>query len=264
VRLPEGRGVTRLTFTEGGFGRTYWLASPDTGKRRRVPSVSALKNTLHAFGGEGWYLQQAAQAAALAWDDIAAAAPTMREQMILHEATRRVRWPAEFGTAVHHYAEQLWTGEPIDVPEEYLGHVRSVADWWNGEQVALVAAERMVWADDDDLGAGPCAGRLDLIVKHPDRGTGLLDLKTWTSRSAGSPRLEEWAFQLTAYAQMDYIVIDEDDQDMPTIDWVGVLHVGPPGAVLYTLPDRDRQIAADQVLCARSLKALPRPKMVTA
>lgn len=252
--------TSRLTFNEGNH--VYWLADPATGKKRRVPSVSALKNTLHAFGGERWYLQMASQAGAQAWEDIARQAPTMREAMLYDEGLKRVSWPREFGTAVHHYAEQLLTGEPVEVPEMYAGHVRAIADWWNAEGVALVGAERMCWADDDELGAGPYAGRFDLIVKHPDKGIGLLDIKTWTSRSAGTPRPEEWAFQLAAYSAMEWLVVDDEDVAMPEIDWCCVLHVGPSGAVPYTLSDRDRQLAADQVMCARSLKALPKPKMV--
>jgi hypothetical protein len=224
--------------------------------------VSSLKDTLHAFKGEHWYLSEAAAAGAQAWDDIARQAPTMREAMLLDEARKRTSYARDFGTAVHHYAEQLWTGQPVEVPQEYVGHVRAIAEWWEAQGVGLVVAERMCWADDDELGAGPYAGRFDLILNHPSWGQGLVDLKTWTTRSAGTPRPEEWAFQLAAYSAMEWLVMDDEDVPMPEIDWAGVLHVGPSGALLYTLPDSERRKAADQVMEARSLKALPKPKMV--
>lgn len=252
--------TSRLTFSEGNH--QYRLADPTTGKKLLIPSVSALKKTLHAFDGERYFLGLAADAAADDWDTFAQLAPTSRRAELLAAAQKRAEAPRAFGTAVHWFCEQMWAGQPVEVPEEYVAHVRAVADWWTGEGVALVDAERMCWADGDEWGAGPMAGRLDLIVKHPTRGIGLCDLKTWTARSAGKPRPDEWAFQLAAYASMEYLVNEaNEDVPFPHIDWCGVLHVGPPGAVLYVLPDEQRKRAAEQVTCARALRSLPKPTM---
>ena len=252
--------MTRLTFTEGNHA--YWLADPDTGKKRRVPSVSALKKTLHPFEGERYFLGLAADAAAAQWDNIDALAPTSRLARVLALAQERAEAPRAFGTAVHHYCEQMWTGDPVEVPEEYAGHVAAVAEWWTSERVELVAAERMCWADADGFGGGPMAGRMDLLLRHPLLGLGLLDLKTWAVGSSGQPRLDEWAFQLAAYAAMDWLVDEAgEDQPFPRVDWCGVLHVGPPGADLYTLPAADWRRADERVLCARALKALAKPTM---
>lgn len=253
--------MTRLTFTPGNH--SYWLADPDTGKKRRIPSVSSLKKTLHAFDGERYFLGIAADTASDEWDHVAGLAPTSRRSKLLTLAQERAARPREFGTAVHHYCEHLWGGEPVEVPEDYAGHVTAVAEWWAAEQVTLVAAEGLCWSDaDPDMGLGPAAGRFDLLVSHPTRGLGLVDLKTWTAGSAGQPRPDEWAFQLAGYAAMDWLVDDtETDVPFPRVGWCSVLHVGPPGLVEYLLPDADRARAVDQVECARALKALPKPRM---
>lgn len=67
---------SRLTFNEAQH--SYWLADPLTGRKARVPSVSSLKNTLYQFGGERWYIQQAAEALSGNWDAIVETAPPLR------------------------------------------------------------------------------------------------------------------------------------------------------------------------------------------
>ena len=51
---------TRLTFYPGNH--TYRLLDPATGKRPLVPSVSALKKTLHTFDNDTWKTGQVADA----------------------------------------------------------------------------------------------------------------------------------------------------------------------------------------------------------
>lgn len=195
------------------------------------------------------------------WVNLTREPPTSRQEKIVSLALERGAVPRQFGTAVHHYCEQLWTGQPVEVPSEYSGHVQAVADWWTSEGVTLVAAERLCWSDGDEWGVGPAAGRFDLIIRHPGRGVGLLDLKSWMPGSSGQPRPDEWAFQLAAYAAMDWMVIDGEDVAMPFVDWCGVLHVGPPGAELWILPRSSWDRARERVLCARQLKNLPKPAM---
>ena len=251
--------VTRLTYSDGNH--SYWLADP-AGKKRRVPSVSALKKTLHQFGGERWYIGQAARAVADDWDALNALTPAEREDAIRRAAEQRIAAPRQLGTAIHDACATLWSGQPMPVADSIRGHVQAIADWWNSQRVRLIAAEALCWVDADDYGAGAAAGRLDLLVEHPTKGVGLLDLKTWQAGSAGTPRGPEWAFQLAAYADMDWLVVDDVDTPMPHVDWCGVLHVGPPGAVLHTLPKVSRAAAVDQVLTARTLKSLPKPTMI--
>lgn len=256
--MKGNRMPTRLTYSESNH--SYWLAD-GKGKRRRVPAVSALKKTLHQFDNDTWKAGQIANAAIDDWERINDLPPTARAQAIKEAGLRRLAEAREFGTAVHHYAESLWTGEPVEVPDDYLAHVTAIADWWTGERITLRHAEALCWADEGDFGETPMAGRLDLIVNHPDRGVGLLDLKTWRAGSAGGAYTDEWAFQLAGYSQMEHIVIDGEDQPFPVLQWRGVLHVGPSGADLYTLPQSSLDLASDRVAAARSLKAIKKPTM---
>lgn len=249
---------TRLTYSPGNH--TYFLAD-EQGKKRRVPSVSSLKKCLHSFEGERWHIDETAGAVTDRWDELADVAPPLRREEILRLGLAAVAVPRDFGTAVHHYCEQLWTGEQVEVPERYAAHVQAVAEWFRRERVRVAYAERLCWADAGDFGEGPMAGRFDLIVEHPTWGLGLLDLKSWQAGRSGKAKPAEWAFQLAAYAAMEWMVADGDDTPFPAVRWCGILHVGPTGAVLYTLPPDDWKRANDQVDAARALKALPAPTM---
>lgn len=251
--------MTRLTFREGNH--SYWL-SDDAGKRRRVPAVSALKKTLHTFDNDNWKAGQIADAIAEDWDTIAGRAPVLRAAAMKDAGLRRLAEARQFGTAVHSYAEQMWNGQPVEVPDEYRGHVAGLADWWTTNQIRLVAAEALCWADAGDFGEGPMAGRLDLLIQHPKLGLGIADMKTWRAESAGSTYPAEWAFQLAAYSQMEHLVTDDQDQPFPSVAWVGVLHVGPGTTRLWLVPDAEWMKAEDQVNAARALKALPAPKLL--
>lgn len=249
--------MSRLSFSEGNH--SYWLRDDD-GKKRRVPSVSSLKKTLHQFDGERWYINEAATAAADAWAELADLPATSRQARIVQLAQAAIAQPREFGTAVHDYVEQLWAGEPVQVGDTYAAHVTAAAEWFNTERVGIVHAEALAWAEAGDFGQSAMAGRVDMIVRHPAWGLGLLDLKTWQAGRSGQPRTAEWAFQLAAYSQMEFIVTD-GDQPFPTISWCGVLHVGPSGADLYRLGAADWEAANEQVDAARVLKALTKPSM---
>jgi hypothetical protein len=248
---------TRLTYHPGNH--TYWLADPD-GKRRRIPSVTALKKTLHHFDGEHWYLRETAAAAADAWETISAEPPAYREDLIRAAAARRIAEPRLHGTAVHDYAHHLWTGDPIDVPDQWATWVENLADWWQRNQLQHLHSETLCWADHDEH-CHPYAGTYDLMARHPDRGVGIIDLKTYSPTSAGTARLAEWAMQLAAYSLTDYHVLDGDDQPMPPIDWLAVVHVGPHTWDEYLLTGQDRAAAEQQVLTALDLKAIPKPSM---
>jgi hypothetical protein len=250
--------ATRLTFNEGNH--SYWLKQDD-GRQERATSVSALRTTLHTFEGERYHLGLAADVATENWESFAELAPTARREALLSASQTRAAHPREFGKAVHHYCQQLWTGGTVELPSEYQVHVQAAADWWNAQRCSLYATELMCWDEgSDDI--VPLAGRFDLMVNHPWHGLGLLDLKTWLAQSSGKPRPDEWGFQLTAYSDMRWLVDTEgNDTPMPKVQWAGVLHVGPSGAALWTLSEVQRRRASLQVEYARALKALPKPMM---
>jgi len=247
--------VTRLRFDTSTH--VYWLADPDTGKRRRVPSVSGLKSTIYPFEGERYHVRTVADWVADRWDALAAAPPSARTDEIVKGATERLAEPRNRGTALHGYAEQLWTGTPVEVPEEYVPVVDGLAAWWRRERPTLVAAERQVFTDPDpEFGLSGYAGTFDLLVDHPRRGRGLLDLKT------GREVRPEYAFQLAAYAAAETQVVDGHDMPTEPVQWLGVLHAGIGGTRLWTVLPDDRRRAEAQVDAARALKALPKPNLM--
>jgi hypothetical protein len=86
----------------------------------------------------------------------------------------------DIGSAAH--ALVAWTlrgelgvsrGEKPDVGDNSLWAFMAWEDWWKGSRLRVVRIEQPVW--DPVLGY---AGTIDAIVDHPDRGIGILDLKT--------------------------------------------------------------------------------------
>jgi len=238
----------------------YWLADPH-GKKHRVPSVSALKKTLFAFDNPRWVLGQAADAITGDWDRIHDLAPVARRDAALDVAWTHSRAAMEHGRAIHACAEQLWTGEPVDVPADYAPHVQAVADHFHHTGAQVVTAEQMGYSDAGEYGQCAYAGTIDLVIKQPGRGVGIVDLKTWMPGSSGQPRQAEWLFQLAAYRQLQHWSHPDDDQPAPDIKWVGVWHVGPDGLREYVATPAELRKAEDLVDAARALKDLPHPTM---
>lgn len=252
---------SRISFNEGNH--QYRLQ----GYRYAVPSVTALVGALHRFDNDDWVMGEVAGALADRWDDIAAEPPTSRRARIKQCALNERARDFEFGRAVHHYAETLWTGEPVEVPDMYAGHVQALARWWAAEKPAFIAAEQIVYADaDDDYELSAYAGTFDLLLRHPKRGRGLIDLKTWAPWRKGDvtpQKKQQWAMQLAGYAGAERIQTgpDADDEPMPHCDWAGVLHVGPSDARLWIVPPESRVRADAQFAAARALRWLPKPNM---
>jgi len=263
MTLPDGpvddQPTTRLTFNDSNH--SYYLRRPN-GRRTRIPSVSTLVRLLHPFDNDRWKVGRAMEGAAAQFDDIAALVPGLRRDRMVELGLERLAEGRDFGTSVHHYAEQLWTGETVDVPEQYAGHVHGIADWFDQSGASVVAAEQLVWADEDEWTGGcAVAGRFDLIVDHPTLGRTLVDLKTYAAESKGDPRPAQWALQLAAYAAMEFAVLDDIDIPMHRVDNLAVLHVGADGAQLYVADLESQHRAHDQWETLRALKNLPKPTM---
>jgi len=86
----------------------------------------------------------------------------------------------DIGTAAHELV--AWTlrgelgvprGDKPEVGEKSLWAFMAWEDWWKGSRLKIVRVEQPVW--DAELGY---AGTVDAIVEHPDKGLGVLDLKT--------------------------------------------------------------------------------------
>jgi hypothetical protein len=137
------------------------------------------------------------------------------------------------GTDVHAIAEQLIHGGSAEVPEELAGYVDGYVDFIDTWELAPVVTEK------------PCASRewwyagtFDAVA---DFGAGqlkgkrlLLDWKT----SKGV--YGETAMQLAAYQHAEFYLDDNgEEQPMPEVDGLAVVHITPDGTDLYEIADPD-------------------------
>lgn len=129
------------------------------------------------------------------------------------------------GTDVHALAERLVHGEAVDVPEHLAAHVQGYVDWLDQAQPEPLHTERPIGNRTWQY-----AGTFDLIARMGGE-TWLLDVKT------SSGVYGEMALQLAAYANAEFLLdSDGQEQPMPTIDRIGVLHVTDYGTSFYPAP----------------------------
>ena len=134
------------------------------------------------------------------------------------------------GSEVHAIAEKLIHGEEVDVPDALAGYVDGYVRFLDAWQPTPVLTER------------PCANRQwwyagtpDAIVTLPSGERLLMDWKT----SKGV--YGETALQLAAYANAEFYVDEnQDEQPMPEVDGLAVVHVTPTGTDVYRIADPDQ------------------------
>lgn len=130
------------------------------------------------------------------------------------------------GTDVHALAEQLVHGEQVDVPEHLAAHVQGYVDWLDKAQPEPLFTECAVGSRTWQY-----AGTFDLIARIDGR-VGLWDVKT------SSGVYGEMALQLAAYAHADFLVnADGQEEPLPEIEEIGVLHVTEYGTTVHRAPD---------------------------
>lgn len=93
--------------------------------------------------------------------------PVRAHQRLLTQA-------ADIGTQAHQAVRAHLLGEPVpSLPEPALIAYRTAVNWWETSGLKIVRTEQPVW--DPILGY---AGTIDYVAEHPERGLGVLDLKT--------------------------------------------------------------------------------------
>jgi len=159
--------------------------------------------------------------------------PFAFDKAVVQLSEKRRDRAAARGTAVHDAAEKVADGHEVTVPKELHKPVNHYADWLDDWDVEVLLKER------------PCgnrtewyAGTFDLIARFhagPHAGkTWLVDLKT-SNQVYG-----ETALQAVAYAMCEFYVDEnKQDQDMPAIDGIGVLHLNKDGAFFHDLGDME-------------------------
>jgi len=196
----------------------YWLDG------RPVPGVTSLiKGGYPAPALTYWAAKTVAEWVADNEDEVDRLRGMGRGPMVA--ALKETPWAqrdaaANRGTEVHALAEKLIAGEPVETPEEIIGHVESCArflDLWRPEPVLVEVsiAHRAHW----------WAGRLDFLATLPDGRTVLFDWKT--SRSG---IFAETAFQLAAYSHAEFYAPDLDtEKPLPHIDACAAVWVRADG-----------------------------------
>lgn len=246
--------MTRLTFTPGNHA--YWLADPDTGRKQRLTSVTALLNLLGKPALVKWAARAAADHAIDHWDDLAALPLSERREQIAAAPDQTRNRKAAAGTAIHAMAEDLLAGRPVDVADDERSKVEGLARFIETSGITVVHAEQLVWSpEDEDMGLCAYAGQFDALMKHPRHGLLLLDWKT------GSGVYGDMAVQLAGYAAADMWVVDGEDVPAAPVDAWAVAHVTPGATDLHLVPGDQRTCARDRFDLLRALKTLPLPQL---
>jgi hypothetical protein len=132
------------------------------------------------------------------------------------------------GTAVHDLAEKVIHGQEVDVPDHLTAHVEGYVKWLDSFGVEPILTERPVghrqlWY----------AGTFDAIVRIGGVVWGL-DWKT-SKGVYGST-----ALQVAAYMGAEfYVDEDREEQPLPEVERIGVVHITEAGTALRPFKDRE-------------------------
>ena len=209
----------------------YWLDG------KPVPGVTTLLgNGLPKPALPRWAAKSVAEYVADNLHDLDAWGRMGREQLVA--ALKQKPWTdrdhaAVRGTEVHDLAECVIHGEEVEVPERLHGYVEGLARLLDTHSVEPIVTEVPVASR-----AKWYAGKPDAIVRMHGE-TWLLDWKT----SKGV--YGETALQTAAYAKAEfYAPTPDDEQPLPHIDRIGVVHVTDGESTLYPLGDIDEAYRA--------------------
>jgi len=218
---------TRVTLTKRGRG-SYLLNG------RKVPSVTTiLSDGWPKPALAYWAAKEAAAAAVNRWDELAALPVSERIETIKRAPWERRDAAALRGTEIHELGERLVAGEPVEIPDAFLGPVNAYARFLDRFDVQPILVERPVANVSHEW-----AGTFDLRARLYDGTDWLLDLKT------GSGVYETHAIQLAAYAHAE-IYVDNGGEvrawDPP--QRCGVVHLTSDSAELIPVDARARAYA---------------------
>lgn len=138
------------------------------------------------------------------------------------------------GTEIHALAELIVHGEAVEVPERLAPYVDDFVRFLDAWAVEPVITEKSVgnralWY----------AGRPDFVGRVGGCFDGAMTLLDWKSAKGV---YGETALQTAAYARAEFWVPDDDpddEQPMPEVERIGVVHVTPEGTKVYDLGDPD-------------------------
>lgn len=167
------------------------------------------------------------------------------------------------GTDIHEIAEDLVWGREVDVPDDLVDLAADLArflDAWSVEPMITEKSvgNRSLWY----------AGRPDFIGRVGGVFGGAITCLDWKS-SKGV--YAETALQTAAYARAEFWVPDDDpddEQPLPHVERLGVVHLTPDGTKVYDLGDPDEnyklfrhvRYVADRLPALDDLVKVPAPE----
>lgn len=199
-----------------------------------VPGVTTLLKALPKDALINWAAEITAEAALNRWEELAAMPPAARLKALKRARYDELDKASGRGTKVHELAEKLMAGQRVAIPEGLDGYVESYVrflDEWDVEPVlteAVVFSHTYGWA-----------GTLDAIAKVTGLGLALYDIKTARSGVFG-----ETGLQLAGYRYSDCYMEKGEPQDIPEVDWTGVVHVRADGYSLVPVEAGEDQLRA--------------------
>lgn len=170
------------------------------------------------------------------------------------------------GTDIHEIAEGIVWGREVDVPEglaDLSADFARFLDTWSVEPILTEKSvgNRALWY----------AGRPDFIGRVGGIFGGAITCLDWKS-SKGV--YAETALQTAAYARAEFWVPDEDpddEQPLPEVERLGVVHLTPEGVRVFDLGDPDTHFklfrhikyVADRLPALDDLVKVPAPEPTT-
>lgn len=176
ITIANSRGAQRYKTPEGEFPRvTSILKVVGTGTEGLIKwsANEERKACLEAAG-------KIDRRQAASWSDREFVEEVEKRLGPARQHQRLVSKAADIGTAAHEMV--AWTlrgeagvpqGDKPEVSDKSEWAFMAWEDWWKGSGLKIVRVEQPVW--DPELGY---AGTIDAVVEHPDRGLGVIDLKT--------------------------------------------------------------------------------------
>lgn len=200
-----------------------------------VPGVTTILKALPKDALINWAAETTAEAALNRWEELAALPPAARLKVLKRARYDELDKASGRGTTVHALAEKLLQGERVSIPSGLDGYVESYVRFLDEWEVEPVLIEAVVFSHTYGW-----AGTLDAIAKLPGLGLALYDIKTARSGVFG-----ETALQLAGYRYSDcYMDDDGQPEDIPEVDWTGVVHVRPDGYSLVPVEAGEDQLRA--------------------
>lgn len=170
----------------------------------------------------------------------------------VYEFARQVPWShrdrkGDIGTQVHQAFED-------EIPPEALGneirpYLEGLLGWFDETNSQVIGREFTVWGT---CTAGGYGGKVDILIRHPQLGVGLIDIKT-----AEKGPYEDDHCQVSAYARAEAGL-----PERPV--WAGILHCRPEATQLHIVEiDKGFDAFCAAYTIARYRGVLTQPEMNT-